>query len=616
MSINKISWLMILFLSSIVFTPAIISAQIETAPLNDINPDKIGETLSVKGRIVSIIPPRSDTAPYSLYLTNDTDTLVVVLWEKVWNRIPFRNQLKPDAQVIITGTLKEYRNNLNFYLTEPDNIVLLGADLSHADIRKSSSGAAKPTPDLPPGVLLPSRIDRSQMGQNVVIQGMVREYRTARSETAPHSVFLDDGSGSLRVVYWSKVANALGSGAAPKPGRILRIGGTVDEYRGELQLRVNNARDIIPVNVEKSGEHRKSSASVPLGSIVESHKGQQITVTGRIIDLNPSQNARDPNKATLMDGSGALIVLYNQDVAETLKDNSKLELGKNYEMKGQIIEEKGQLRLKILDPSNIRIAGDRTGSPSPDSPTASPGKSSELQGTKENPLHLPINSITADHLGLYVKTKGKVVNLTPSLQETAPNVATLSSGNATVNMVYWNDVADIIPAEKKPEINKVLRITGKVREFRDDLQIKIYTPDDIIVLPEAEVSSSDDSVTKKTPTVDQSPAQEKGTASDPLILPISELTGELEDKWVIIKGKVTDIKTSWQASAPTKVTLSDDKGKIVIVYWADVADRLTEAQKPKTGQTIQLKGKVATYRDELQVKISEPGDLVIIDKNL
>jgi DNA/RNA endonuclease YhcR with UshA esterase domain len=567
-AINKIGWLTIFFLSFMMLSPVMIPAQVKAVPLSDIGTGKIGETFSVQGRIVSIIPPRGDTAPYSIYLTDDTETLLVVVWEKVMSQIPFREQLKPDAHVIVTGALKEYRSNLNFYLTEPGNILLQGADLSPANIKKTAPDTPEPAQELPPGVFPPSRIERSQMGQQVTIQGMVREYRAARSETAPHSIFLEDGSGSLRVVYWSEVARALGSQNVPQPGQKLRIQGTVDEYREELQLRVNNARDIIPVKADESRQNLKSTGSIPLGSIAQTHKGQQVSITGRIIDLNPPQNPQDPNKATLMDGTGALIVLYNQDVAE-----------------------------------------------SPESSTASQGKSPDLQGTMENPIDLPINSITTDHQGLYVKTKGKVVNLTPSWQETAPNVATISSGNATVDIVYWNDVAEKIPAEKKPEVNKVIQITGKVREFKDELQIKIYKPEDIIALSETQESSSSDSDAKQTPTVDQAPAQEKGTDKDPLSLPISAVTKKLEEKYVIIKGKVMDVKPSWQPSAPNKVTLSDDKGKIVVVYWADVADRLTEGQKPKTGQMIQVKGKVSSYRDELQVKLNEPADLAIMDKN-
>ena len=108
----------------------------------------------------------------------------------------------------------------------------------------------------------------------------------------------------------------------------------------------------------------------------------------------------------------------------------------------------------------------------------------------------------------------------------------------------------------------------------------------------------------------------QGTKNSPLNLPINSITFEHLGLYVETKGKVTDIKPSWQPSAPTKVTLSDGKGKIVIVYWADVADRLTGAKKPKTGQMIKVKGEVSTYREELQVKMSEPADLVILDKNI
>lgn len=607
---------MIVIFSLLTIFPILILAQVKTVPLSGISQSKIGETFTVQGRIANIIPPKSATAPYSIYLTDDTDTLLIVAWEKVMSRIPFRDQLKPDARVKVTGTLREYRGNLNFYLTEPGNIVLLGDDLEPVNIGNSSESSVS-FQDLPPGVSLPGEIERSQMGRKVTIQGMVREYRAARSETAPHSIFLEGGSGSLRVVYWGEVASSLGSQNTPKPGQNLRIRGTVDEFRGELQLKVTNARDIQPVKNEGATSYPAPSDFIPLDSIGESHKGKEITVTGKIIDMNPSQDAAGDNKATLMDGAGALIILYDNHVAERLKGDLKLEMGKAYEIKGVILEESGMLRLKVSDASKIKVVSvKKDGAASKETAIVSDRDSSKMQGTEnDDPLDLPIGSISSEHLGLYIKTKGRVVSLTPSWQETAPNVAQLSSGADSISVVYWKDVADTIPEEKKPEAGKILQITGKLREFRDELQIKLYKAGDIIVLSEMEETIPEDTSEKPAQKRDRTDSLEKGTSANPLVLPISELTGELEEQYVIIKGKVTDIKPSWQPSAPTKLTVSDDKGKVVVVYWADVSDKLSEEKKPAKGQILQVKGKISTYRDELQVKVSEPEDLVIVDKN-
>ena len=64
-------------------------------PINMVTQKNIGQTVTVGGKIVSIQSPRTDTTPYSVYLTDDTETIRIVFWKETYNQIAIKEQLKP-----------------------------------------------------------------------------------------------------------------------------------------------------------------------------------------------------------------------------------------------------------------------------------------------------------------------------------------------------------------------------------------------------------------------------------------------------------------------------------------------------------------------------------------
>ncbi|MCF7816516.1 MAG: OB-fold nucleic acid binding domain-containing protein [Kiritimatiellales bacterium] len=84
-----------------------------------------------------------------------------------------------------------------------------------------------------------SDLAAGQQGTRMTVCGTVSKvWSPAPGSKAPHKIVLSDPSGSLEVVHWFEPKHAIALGDE------LEIRGTVDVYKGRLQLKVWEAGDI------------------------------------------------------------------------------------------------------------------------------------------------------------------------------------------------------------------------------------------------------------------------------------------------------------------------------------------------------------------------------------
>jgi len=448
----------------------------EIVPIDSINESHIGKWKTVKGRIVNIIPPNSEKAPYAIYLTDDTETLRVVVWQDVYKKIAIKDQLKPGCEIIVSGKINEYSNNLNLYLNDP-------RDILPPDSKNIPSKDESAAPPLPAGVLTPGAVDNSQMDETVTIQGQVEQVEPAWNATAPHSIFLQGPDGTLRVVYWSKVADSLDS-RIPVPGRWLRIKGEVGEFRGELQLKVDHSKDIelidstlpsngattkVAVKGKASAASSRSSQENPLvlapRDIGRDQLGDYVDVKGKIVDFEGSWQPSAPNKVTLSDGTGNILVVYWPDLAQRLKPEQKPQIGKSMRAVGRLDEYRGEIQVKVSSAKNIIPLGN-------DKPT---------QKTGLKPMLVSIDSITRDYLDIQVAIKGAITRIA---EVNGGRILEVTDSSGSISVPLWDDVAQNCPDEKEISKGAEVLVRGVVDlyERKDEIQIKLLEGQHIKVL--------------------------------------------------------------------------------------------------------------------------------------
>jgi len=81
-------------------------------------------------------------------------------------------------------------------------------------------------------------IDSCRPGERITVQGTVGDLWEPASKRAPHTVILRDQSGSLEIVHW--LADPPGIAI----GNSVECTGTVEIYRGQLQLRLWSKNDL------------------------------------------------------------------------------------------------------------------------------------------------------------------------------------------------------------------------------------------------------------------------------------------------------------------------------------------------------------------------------------
>jgi DNA/RNA endonuclease YhcR with UshA esterase domain len=82
---------------------------------------------------------------------------------------------------------------------------------------------------------------------------------------------------------------------------------------------------------------------------------------------------------------------------------------------------------------------------------------------------------------------------------------------------------------------------------------------------------------------------------------------------VKVRGIVKSIEASDRSRVPTKITLADSTGEIQVVYWLEVTANLTLANTPAEGRTMEFKGVVGEYKNVMQLVVSDPEHVQIVE---
>lgn len=122
-------------------------------------------------------------------------------------------------------------------------------------------------------------------------------------------------------------------------------------------------------------------------------------------------------------------------------------------------------------PGLALAAGGKDKSGSTSAPASQPAK----------PKKIKIGEINKGMLGERVSVKAKVVRVIerPSRTREQITIVKLQEGDATIEVVYWADLAKQIPKEQKPAEGDMLRVVGKVTEYRGRLQITLEAAGDL-----------------------------------------------------------------------------------------------------------------------------------------
>lgn len=220
--------------------------------------------------------------------------------------------------------------------------------------------------------------------------------------------------------------------------------------------------------------------------------------------------------------------------------------------------------------------------PPPLGPTPSPEESATPEGTEEPIVVIPIGQLNGEMVGQEVTVEGTVVGIESF---SAGFKFTLDDGTGRTVLLMWHSVYDECWDAAGLNLGARVRVTGEVDKYEDELQVQPSWGGAVKTLAPADAWA------------------------DPR--PIGSLSGADEGQQVMVEGEVVRIEGSegW-----VKVFVSDGSGEIAIFIWRSVLDRIPGNTGLGTpGNRVRVVGAVAVYRSNLEVVVTLPYDVTVLE---
>lgn len=230
--------------------------------------------------------------------------------------------------------------------------------------------------------------------------------------------------------------------------------------------------------------------------------------------------------------------------------------------------------------------------------------------TKET-IITDLGKITNAMNGQNVIIRARVAEFKPPWNEKAPNTITITDGAKSLPVVYWSDVAPDISRDCLMK-GAFLEIGGQIRDYNGAIQINLSGKRDCYV----KIVNPSDTAPETKDTSDLYGGKPQDSYGATLLqsrVPINSISKDNLRRIVTIAGQVSNYKAPWTERAPHKITLNDGTGTMIVVYWAEVADNLSNTPKP--GDQIQVTGESQDFRGELQINVRSAGAIRFLGAN-
>jgi DNA/RNA endonuclease YhcR with UshA esterase domain len=181
--------------------------------INTIDNTLIGQAVTVRGRVVETY---SFSAGFRFIIDDGTGSIGLVLFDGRYREVRDQAALNLGAQVAVEAEVAEYNGALELQPASGEKVV----------VEEPGSTASIETRAI-------NTLSRADIGRLATIAGDVLR---VEGFSAGVSVFVNDGTGELRVVIFSNVLSFVPSAPSLQAGARARVTGVIDEFNGVLEL--------------------------------------------------------------------------------------------------------------------------------------------------------------------------------------------------------------------------------------------------------------------------------------------------------------------------------------------------------------------------------------------
>jgi len=199
---------------------------VELTPIGGITADRIGEEVTVEGRVVDAA---SFSAGFKFTLDDESGRIVLLMWHDVYDDCWDAPELKLGATVRSTGEISQYEGELQVQPGFGGGVKVIEGATAWAAPREIGT------------------LGGDDEGQRVMIEGEIVRVEGLSSAVR---VFVSDGTGEIIVFVWrtvlDRIANNTGLGVE---GSRVRVVGTMQTYGSNWEVVPQLPNDVIVLRV-------------------------------------------------------------------------------------------------------------------------------------------------------------------------------------------------------------------------------------------------------------------------------------------------------------------------------------------------------------------------------
>ncbi len=182
----------------------------------------VGRVVTLRG---TLGPPDPFSSGVKFLFDDGTGQLTLLLWSNVFESAT--EGLGAGAQVVITGEVAEYQGELELIPRNGEEINVTGA----GGTIPTPVSAPTPTPEAEVEII--GDVTVADVGQTLVLEGTLGPLETF---SAGVKFSLDDGTGTIILLLWQNVYDAIPDVDLLVEGATIRVTGEIEEYQGELEI--------------------------------------------------------------------------------------------------------------------------------------------------------------------------------------------------------------------------------------------------------------------------------------------------------------------------------------------------------------------------------------------
>lgn len=395
--------------------------------------------------------------------------------------------------------------------------------------------------------------------------------------------YVADDTGEIQAGAFRDVTQALlAAQKIPTVGDKITMEGTLrvrDDF-SSFNLATADKVQIIPPNANK----------IKISDIGFDDEYQYIIVRGDVRDIR--QPYQGLTLVTLGDASGEVDVALSGDIEKLHGALPAFELGDSVEARGIVTYFRDTPQILLRHPRDFQ----------------------KLDADNTAATTIPIGAIDAARVNQRVQVQGVVTRVTKFSQGVR---VTIADDSGAITLVLWQDLFDQIPNAGELQNGAQLQVLGKVSQYRGEFEIVPQRASDVKInaavaqanataLPDATAPAQNTAV-PDAPTATPRPTREPTAA--PAQRTIASLSSADKDTPVVLNGTLTRVNPF---SKGTRYTLDDTTGKLTLLIWSDVLEKIAFRDDLKPGAQVRVTGKVDVFNDTLEIIPANANDVELI----